>query len=189
MSTTPPATPPGGGRPPSPPPAAGPWASDNLPPNPLATAASVAQPRSIAAAMKLMWVGAGLTALGTGLTLLQSDTVREQIEEDEPGLSQTELDDVVAGFLIVVVVTGLVVVGLWLWMAWANGQGRSWARNVATGLGVANVLFTLLNVASGRSTALSSGLAVVGIGLAVVILWLLWQPGSSAYYRSRGRPT
>ena len=30
------------------------------------------------------------------------------------------------------IVSGLVLIALWLWMAWANGQGRNWARILST---------------------------------------------------------
>ena len=29
---------------------------------------------------------------------------------------------------IPLVIGGLIAIGLWLWMAWANGRGRGWAR-------------------------------------------------------------
>jgi hypothetical protein len=185
MTDTPPPGPPSDPDPGPPP--AGPWASDNLPPNPLAAGADVEQPPSILTAVRLMWVGAALTAIGVLVTLLQIDAIRDQIEEDDPSLSSGDVDTAVAGFVAISVVVGIIAIGLWLWMARANGQGLRWARGVATGLGVVNVLFTVFGLATGPGTALSTLFSLVGITLAVVILVLLYRPESSAYYASRDR--
>lgn len=186
MTATPPPGPPSD-QDPGPPPA-GPWASDDLPPHPLATAREVEQPRTVLTAVRLMWVGALLTGIGVLITLLQIDAIRDQVEEDDPGLSSGEVDSAVAGFVAVSVVAGIIAIGLWLWMARANGQGLRWARGVATGLGAVNVLFTVFGLATGPGTGLSTLFALVGITLAVVILVQLYRPESSAYYASRDRP-
>jgi hypothetical protein len=186
MTATPPPGPPSDPDPGPPP--AGPWASDDLPPHPLVTGVEVEQPRSILTAVRLMWVGAALTGIGVLITLLQIDAIRDQIEEDDPGLSSGEVDSAVAGFVAVSVVAGIIAIGLWLWMAQANGRGLRWARGVATGLGVVNVVFTAFGLATGPGTALSTLFALVGITLAVVILILLYRPESNAYYASRDRP-
>ena len=70
-------------------------------------------------------------------------------------------------------------------MAVKNGQGRSWARVVATVLGGLSVLSTLSNLAQGNTTALSLVLSLVGIVLAAVILWFLYRPESSRFYTAR----
>jgi hypothetical protein len=181
MSTTPLGPPPGDGEPPP----AGPWATDNLPPRPEAYGAQVEQPPSILTAVRLMWVGAALSAISILVALLQIDAVRDQIEENDSSLTESELDGAVAGFVAITIVSGLIAVGLWIWMANTNGKGLSWARGVATGLGVINLLFSGFNLVSSQSTGLAKLFSVVSIVLAAVILYLLYRPDSSAYYRSR----
>lgn len=187
MSTPPPDTP-DDGDPAPPPPPPGPWRSDALPPHPTALDAQVAldQPPSIRAAVRLMWVGAALSLLGVLLSFTQLDTVRERIEQDEPELTPSEVDAVVAIGQAVSVVIGLVAVGLWLWMASANGKGRSWARTVATVLGGLSVVGAAITLAT-DATGVSLVTSVISIGLAAVILVLLYRPESSRFYEAHSR--
>jgi hypothetical protein len=81
---------------------------------------------------------------------------------------------------------GLIAGGLWLWMAWANKHGRSWARILAT------VFFGVLTLyAAAGLVALPAAAKIVIIiewaaGLAAVIF--LWQRQSSDYYRAVTQP-
>jgi hypothetical protein len=166
-----------------PPPAPGPWASDSAPMPDVPVAPPAEQPPPIRTAVRLMYVGAALSVLGVLLALGTRDEMRDQIIEDRPELSQSELDTAVNVGTALIVVGGLIGVGLWLWMAYANGQGRSWARIVATVLGGLNVLFTLLGLPS--ATAVSVVFSLVGLVLAAAILILLWRPESSRFYEAR----
>ena len=93
------------------------------------------------------------------------------------------------------IVGALVPVAVWLWMAWAYGQGRNWARIVSTalfGLATLNltgafsslrppgVHLTLVPMAYGPTLPVLYWL----VGLAVV--WLLWRPASRAFFRPPG---
>lgn len=189
MSTTPPPPPgPPPGQPegfPTPPPVPqGPWASDNLPPHPTATANQVDQPPAIRLAVRLMWLGALVTVLGSLSVFFQTDTLRDRLRDNDSTLTKSDLDAAVTAIIGFTVVVGVIVVALWLWMAYANGQGKSWARVVATVLGVLNVLFVLGGLAMGNQTGLGLGFNLVNLVLAVVILVLLYRPDSSAYYQA-----
>ena len=189
MSTPTPGTPgtpetPGGNEPVAPGPPPGPWASDNLPRHPMANAPrpDVAPPPSIVQAVRLMWVGAALSALGVLLTFTQTDAIRDAVEDSDQTLTQSEIDTAVNIGIGVAVVSGLVAVGLWIWMAVANGQGKSWARVVATVFGALNVVGALFSLAGPGATTLSLLLSLVSLVLAAVILFLLYRPDSSRYY-------
>jgi hypothetical protein len=142
----------------------------------------VEQPSSIRTAVRLMLVGAGLSALGVLLTFTQTDAIREAIEDSDSSLTQSEIDTFVNVSIGMAVVFGLVGVGLWLWMAHANSQGKSWARVVATILGGLNVVGTLFNLAGAGSTALTTLMGIINLVLAATILVLLYRPDSSRYY-------
>lgn len=180
MSATPPGPPDGG------PPPAGPWASDNLPPHPGAPVQQAEPPPSIITAVRLMWLGAGLSALGILLTF-QTDALRDAIEDSDSSLTPSEVDSAVAVGVGFGVVVGLIGVGLWLWMASANGQGKSWARVVATVLGALNVVGAIFSLAVNPATAVSAVLTILSLILAVVILVLLYRPESSRFYEARSR--
>ena len=163
---------------------AGPWASDSVARPDAPPPTTVEQPSSIRTAVLLMFAGAALSAVGILLTLVQTDTIRDQIEENNTNLNENEIDTVVTFAIASTIVLGLVAVGLWLWMAYANGEGKSWARVVATVLGALNVVSTVLGMVQGI-TALSLAVSVLSIVLAVAILVLLYRPDSSRYYELR----
>jgi hypothetical protein len=129
-----------------------------------------------------MYVGAVLSAIGLVSTFFQTDAIRDQIEDDNPSLSESEIDTAVSVGVAFAVVIGLATVGLWLWMAYANGRGQSWARVVATVLGGLSILATLAGLAMGSSTGISLVFSLITVVLAAVILFLLYRPESSRYY-------
>jgi len=97
----------------------------------------------------------------------------------------------------ILLIAGFVIAtGLWIWMAWANRGGRSWARIMAT------VLFGILT-AGGLTwlVLLPTGVILFGSswrnGLAFFLAYwlpglgtviLLWQQSSSAYYTTANAP-
>jgi hypothetical protein len=172
-----------------PPPPTGPWASDNLPPHPMSGYAPqpVEQPQSIRTAVQLMYVGAALSLLGVLLTFTQTDAIRDAIEESDDSLTASEIDTVYNITIASAVVAGLIGVGLWVWMAVKNGQGRSWARVVATVLGALNIVFTLFGLAGDTATSLTIVSSLVSLALAAVILFLLYRPESTRFYDFRSR--
>jgi hypothetical protein len=172
-----------------PPPPSGPWASDNLPPHPMTGHAPqpVEQPSSIRTAVRLMYIGAALSLSGAVVTLAQIDAIRDTIEDDNPSFSASEVDTAVNVTVGATVIAGLVGIGLWVWMAVKNGQGRSWARVVATVLGALSILFNLFGLASGGATAASLVFSLVSLALAAVILFLLYRPESTRFYDFRSR--
>nr|MCW2728670.1 hypothetical protein [Aeromicrobium sp.] len=144
------------------------------------------QPASIAMAVKLMLVGAGLSVLSLIYSLTTigdlKDDVREQLLKDDANVSQSTIDAgyaVAIGFLILF---GLVGAVLWAWMAWKNGQGRSWARVVATVFAALNVLGVLFTGTGAGVDTISLVLSIIGVVLAIVVLVLLWRKESSAFY-------
>lgn len=165
----------------------GPWASDNLPPHPMAHAPrpDVEQPRSIAQAVRLMFVGAALSAIGVLLTFTQTDAIREAVEDSDQTLTESEIDTAVNVGIGFAVVSGLVGVALWIWMAITNGQGKSWARVVATVFGVLNVVGTLISLTGPGATGLTIATSLISVVLAAVILFLLYRPESSRYYEAK----
>jgi len=122
----------------------------------------------------LMYVGAGLEGLGLILNLIGV------------GRSGSNGSSGAVGALI-----GL---GLWLWMARANKEGKSWARVTSTvffGIDCLAVLLLLVAILvtlhsvspSVKTILLLSGLASIviwAVGLATIIL--LWRRESSEYY-------
>ena len=159
---------------------------------PGAGGADVPQPGSIRLAVRLMRAGAAVSLLQViiGLATIGSakDDIRDELIKDDPNVSQSTIDAAYAIGIGFVVVFGGLGVLIWLWMAWKNGQGRSWARIVATVLGGLNVLLTLLSLAAPNAEAATLAFSLVNLVLAIVIIIQLWRKESSNFYTARSRP-
>jgi len=142
-------------------------------------------PSSVLNAVKLMYAGAAITTVAIIVSLLTIDSTRRAVRKanDHSTLTAHQITQL-ANFVIVAgIVSSVIAVGLWLWMAWKTGQGRGWARIVCC------VLFGLCTL--DQLSLLKSGVAIgtifevvtwlVGLGAIV----LLWQRSSSEYFRPR----
>jgi hypothetical protein len=140
-------------------------------------------PTSLKTAVRLMYAGAVVNAISFILGLVTLGSVRHDLEKRYPNYSTAKINTAVHFEIVVVIVAGIIGVGLWLWMGWANKNGKSWARITGT---VFFGLYTLdlILVAAGNSNSISTVFAIVTwlIGLAAVIM--LWRRDSSAYYRA-----
>lgn len=147
----------------------------------------MAQPSSIKTAVMLMRVGALLSLLTLLTAFLFRDDIRETVEKSlrdaDAGVTADTIDAAVAVTLGISVFFGLLGVALWLWMASANGKGRSWARIVATIFFGISVLSNLVSLAQPQA-GLQRGLGLVSLILGAVIIVLLWKKESTAYYNS-----
>jgi hypothetical protein len=165
-------------------------------PYPSAPPPAVERPPSIRTAVRLMLLAAAisLVSMVVGAATTSKDDVAEEVRKNTPNATQGDIDAAFAFGIVFAVIFGLITVGLWLWMAWKNGQGRSWARVVATvlfGLNAFSVAIGLLiaSVADSdelnvQSSPVSTVLSVVNFLLALAILVLLWRKESSAYFDS-----
>jgi hypothetical protein len=146
--------------------------------------------RTVRAAVRLMYAGAAVSAVGLmiGLALLIVD-IQVAVRGQFLGRSLAAQKPFV---VTVSMAFGLVVVSLWLWMARANGQGRNWARILAT------VLFVLATLP--LRGAFTQPVSHAGLGVTVLYyggvvpfvaawlvgaaaIWLLWRPASTAFFK------
>lgn len=169
-------TPPPPGSAPPPPPTGG---SPAQPPQ---------RPGSLDTAVRLMQLGAVLSVVSVVVTLFMldslKDTIAETMRDADPNVTQSSIDSFYTVNVVLSVVGGLIAAGLWLWMAWKNGQGRSWARIVATVLGGLGILLSLGGFATPGATAVTIGLTLINLVLAITILVLLWKKESTQYYNA-----
>jgi hypothetical protein len=107
-------------------------------------------------------------------------------------LTAAQVSQLNTSFITLAVVSDLVPIALWLWMARENGQGRNWARSLSTVLfGLATldltgafrtpvIRITVVPMLFGPTVPVLTWLA----GLAAV--WLLWRPASTAFFKPEG---
>jgi hypothetical protein len=145
-------------------------------------------PKSALNAVKLMYVGAGLSLIGLILGLATIGSLKNDIltaaHSAHKTLTATQLHTAEVAGVAFVIITGLIGVGLWLWMARMNGAGKSWARIVASVLFALSTLSVLTSIA--RPSAIETrilGLLVWLAGLGAIAL--LWQRESSDFFTSQ----
>ena len=154
-------------------------------------------PRSagtVRAAVRFMYAGAAVSTVNLILLLAFIGDVK--VYHAVPGhrLAAAQVSHLNMNTLVItqLIVSGLVPIALWLWMARANGQGRNWARSLSgvlfglatldlTGaFGAPGIRLSLVPVTFGPTVPVLTWLA----GLAAV--WQLWRPASTAYFKPQG---
>lgn len=147
--------------------------------------APVAKPQAVKTAQILMYVGAAAAIFNIVIVLIFRDQLTEQIRNSSGAeFSDSELNALVNVGIAAGIFGGLVGVGLWLLMAWANGKGYQWARITAS-------VFFAINVFSTLYALVTPGLAIskiVGVAVLVfggIIIYLLWRgKGSNEYFKA-----
>ena len=151
-------------------------------------------PAPVRTAVKLMYAGAAVSAVGLiiGLALIIVD-IKAAARGHFLGHSLTapQMRPVI---ITVWIVLSLIGIALWLWMARANGQGRNWAHILST------VLFGLATLQLGHPQPQGSpawfGVTVLYYGVTLLsvaawlagaaAVWLVWRPVSSAFFKPQG---
>lgn len=143
------------------------------------------RPRSVAAAVQFMYLGATLEILVVIIAVARVGSVTGGFEAR--GFTANQAHGLAMHDTLVSVAGGLIVAGLWLWVARYSAAGRSWARILATVLFAVRTLALLLIVAPGHPAGLSlSGLsAILNVlsslaGLGAVVC--LWRRDASQYF-------
>ena len=141
-----------------------------------------APPASVLNAVKLMYAGAAISLVSLIVSLTGVRGTKAAIRRARPSLTVTQVNQL-NGFIIgLAIISGLVGIGLWLWMARANGQGRNWARILSTVLfGLATL--DLFGVFSQPKTALGLVFPVLTWLVGAGAVFLLWRPDSSAFFK------
>jgi|SRR5215469_15011321 len=140
-------------------------------------------PPSVRTAVKLMYAGAALSALSFIIGLATIGSLRHAIiNASTKPLTASQLHAAEVAGVAVIVILGIIGVGLWLWMAWANGRGRSWARIVAAVLFGFNTLGLLSAII--RPNAIGTKIFDIlgwAVGLGATIY--LWRPDASEFFK------
>jgi hypothetical protein len=140
----------------------------------------VPQPSAVRVAVLLMYIGAGISAVGLVITLALSSRIKASVgravrnvrnARTAKHLTATQIHALENAYVVIVIVVLLIAIGLWLWMAWANGRGRGWARVVSSVFFGLNTLWLIFGGSRTVTTAIFVGLGwLVGLA-ALVFLW------------------
>jgi hypothetical protein len=144
-----------------------------------------AAPPSVVNAVKLMYAGAAVSTVSLVISLVDISGTKAAIRKARPTLTAAQVNQLNTFIITLAIVSGVIGVALWLWMAKANGQGRNWARILSSVLfGLATL--DMFGVLSQPKTPLGLVFPVLTwlIGLGAVIL--LWRRDSSEFFKPRG---
>jgi len=141
-------------------------------------------PSSVLNAVKLMYVGAAISTVSLIISLVDISGTKEAIRKARPSLTAAQVNQLNTFIITLAIVSGVVGVALWLWMARANSQGKNWARILSTVLfGLATL--DLFGVLSQPKTVLGLVFPVLTwlVGLGAVIF--LWRKESTEFFKPR----
>jgi hypothetical protein len=141
-------------------------------------------PDSVRNAVKLMYVGAGLSAVVVIITLATIGSLKSAILTHDPNFTTSQVHAAEGIGIGSAIVSGLIAIGLWLWMAWANGRGRSWARVVSAvffGINTLDLLLSFVRVHAVASVIVGILVWLVGLGAIV----LIFNKQSAPFYQQQ----
>src|SRR3974390_3435879 len=143
-------------------------------------------PQSVVNAVKLMYAGAAVSTISLVIALADIGGTKPAIKKAGPSLTATQVNQLNTFIISLAIVSGLIGIALWLWMARANGQGKNWARIVSTVLfGLAPL--DLIGVLSEPKTAVGLVFPVLTWLVGAAAVWLLWRPDSTAFFKPQGK--
>ncbi len=139
-------------------------------------------PASVTRAVQLMYAGAAISTISLIISLADIGGTKSAISKARPNLTATQVNQLNTLIITLAVISGVVGIGLWLWMARANGQGRNWARILSTVLfGLATL--DLIGVLSEPKTALGLVFPLLTWLIGASAVFLLWRPESGAFFK------
>ncbi|HLK74738.1 MAG TPA: hypothetical protein VKU77_13940 [Streptosporangiaceae bacterium] len=142
-------------------------------------------PPSVLNAVKLMYVGAAVSTVSLIITLADIGGLKTAIKKAKPTWTATQVNQYDRLIVSLAIVSGLIGVALWLWMSWANKNGKSWARIVSTVLFCLATL-DLVGVFGQPSTAIALVFPVLTWLVGLGAVFLLWRPDASAFFKPQG---
>jgi hypothetical protein len=142
-------------------------------------------PPSVVNAVKLMYAGAAISTVSLVISLADLSGTKAAIKKARPTWTAAQVNSFDRFIVSLAIVSGLVGIALWLWMAYANKHGKGWARILSTVLfGLATL--DLIGVVTEPKTALGLIFPVLTWLVGLGAVWLLWRPDSSAFFKPQG---
>jgi hypothetical protein len=142
-------------------------------------------PRTVFAASRLMWAGAAAELATLITVIVTADSVRSAVMRSHPAAVSVAMTHVVAD-----VVAVPLLIGVWLFLAWAISRGRDAARFAFASLFLLlsmNVIIAQAQGAAGYAPADMIAAAAAWF-VALVTVALIFVPASNRYFRQMAAP-
>ena len=142
------------------------------------------QPPSVLNAVKLMYVGAAISTVSLVISLVDIGGTKDAIRKARPSLSAAQVNQLNTFIITLAIISGVLGIALWLWMARANSRGRNWARILSTVLfGLATL--DLFGVLSQPKTLIGLVFPVLTWLVGAGAVFFLWRKESSEFFKPR----
>ena len=143
------------------------------------------QPRTVSAAVRLMWAGAAAELAALITVIVTASSVRSAVLHSHQAAAGAAMSHVVIDEV------GMpILIGVWLFLAWAISRGRDAARFGFTSFFLLITMALIIAQAQGGAVYapadLIAGAAAWLIALAAVVLTFL--PASNRYFRQQAAP-
>jgi hypothetical protein len=142
-------------------------------------------PPPVVNAVKLMYVGAAVSTVSLIISLADISGTKAAIRKARPSLTVAQVNQLNTFIISLAIVSGVIGVALWLWMARSNTQGKNWARILSTVLFCLATL-DLVGVFSQPKTLLGLLFPVLTWLVGLGAVFLLWRPESTAFFKPQG---
>jgi hypothetical protein len=141
-------------------------------------------PQSITRAVQLMYAGAVASLIGIIIAILDRHAIRNALATRKTAhpLTSSQLNTDYHVVLGAAIVSGLIGVGLWLWMAYSCKAGKNWARILSTVLFGLNTLSVVGGAVTSGGVSRIYSIVIWLIGLGAIVL--LWQRSSTEYFKA-----
>jgi hypothetical protein len=154
---------------------------------PYPTSGSVVQqregaPSSVQNAVRLMYVGAAISTVSFIVSLATIGGTKTAIRKDFPKYTTQQVNQEAKFIVVLAVISGVLGIALWLWMARKTGEGKGWARILSSVLFLFSTLDMIGVIAGPKTFTIIFPILTWLIGLGAIVL--LWQPVSSSYFRA-----
>lgn len=142
-------------------------------------------PPSVVNAVKLMYVGAAVSTVSLIISVADIGSLKSAIKKARPTWTTTQVNQYDRFLIIVALLSGVIGIALWLWMSWANKNGKSWARVLSTVLFCLATL-DLVGVFGQPKTVLGLIFPVLTWLVGLGAVFLLWRPDANAFFKPQG---
>lgn len=144
------------------------------------------QPPSVRNAVRLMYVGAAIEVIAVIIDVLTRSSLKSALLKNHPLYTAAQLHTAERARTGELIIGAVIAIGLWIWMAQANGRGLSWARTLsAVFFGISTLSLILSVLIAHAVAALIVGVIIWLVGLAAIVL--LYSKQSAPFF-SRQAP-
>lgn len=139
-------------------------------------------PQPVLNAVKLMYAGAVISTISLILSLTTTGSLKSAIRKQYPHYDTSQVNHLYNQIITAAIISAVIGILLWLFMAWANGKGMSWARIVSCVLFAFNTI-GLIAFFRQPETVISLVFEVLVWVAGAGAIWFLWRPESNSYFK------